>query len=145
MPIVRICQGQPELKVRLSTGGCNGQQLVDYHHLRLVIIAPHCNRCELPLSPQKFTGCWPGHDTEKWNESFILPEEQPLLIYPAFDVDENGDIVFRLDSQLWQRTGRYVGLVETTDRQKLVELDLDICTNKFIIDRVTVGSNSCGG
>lgn len=144
MPIVKICQGQPELRVRITTTGDNGAQLVDYKHLRLVISAPCEPRSELPLSPQEFKGCWPGHDTAKWNSSFELPERRPLLIYPAFDTDENGDIVFRLDSQIWNRLGRYIGTVETTSGQKILALDLDICSNMFIPDRISVVSTSCG-
>lgn len=145
MPIVRIKEGQPEIRVRIVAPGCPGEQLVDWAHLRLVIMPPPSKRCELPLSCQHFSGCFPGHDVEKWNESFVLPEEQPLLIYPAFDTDENGDVVFRLDRQIWERRGRYLGVIETTSGEKLLDLDLDICSQKFIADRVTVGTNSCGG
>lgn len=145
MPIVKICQGQPSLAVRIVTPGCNGGQVIDYKQLRLVIMSPPAKRCELPLSPQHFSGFYPTHDVDKWNESFILPEEEPLLIYPAFDVNDNGDIVFRLDRQMWCRRGRYVGVIETIDGRKLVELDLDISTQQYIADTVTVNSYSCGG
>lgn len=144
MPIVKICQGQPQLAVRIVTAGADGMQLVDYKKLRLLIVPYPVARQELPLSPQHFEGFWPSHDVEKWNESFILPEEEPLLIYPAFDVNDEGEIVFRLDRQIWCRRGRYMGIVETIDGQKIVELDLDISSQRFITDRVSVNSYQCG-
>jgi len=145
MAIVRICQGQPELAVRLTTAGCNGAQLVDWQQVRLLIVPPPRTTCELPLSPQVFKGCWPAHDIEKWNNSFILPENQPLLIYPAFGTNEDGEIVFVLDEQLWKRRGRYIGVIEFTNGEKITELDLDICTQQFVADRVSLNSLPCGG
>lgn len=144
MPIVRVCQGQPELAVRLVTPGCDGAQLIDWRQVRLVIAPPERQTCETPLSPQVFKGCWPGHDTEKWNDSFALPETQPLIIYPAFAVNEDGDIVFILDSQIWQRRGRYVGIIEFNNGEKITELDLDISSLQFIADRVSTRSTPCG-
>lgn len=145
MAIVRICQGQPELAVRLTTSGCNGAQLVDWQQVRLVIVPPPRQTCELPLSPQVFKGCWPTHDIESWNNSFILPETLPLLIYPAFGTNEDGDIVFALDEQLWKRRGRYIGVIEFINGEKITELDLDICTQQFVADRVSLNSVPCGG
>lgn len=143
MPIIKICQGQPSLAVKITTPGTHGAQLVDYKHLRLVIAPPIEPREELPLSPQHFSGFWPGHDTDKWNNSFILPEEQPLLIYPALYINDDGETVFRLDDQLLGRVGRYVGIIELNG-QKILELDLDISTQRFILDQVTVYSKTCG-
>lgn len=144
MPIVKICQGQPELAVRITTPGVHGSQLIDYKHIRLVILPPPEPRCELPLSPQRFKGFWPGHDVERFNASFIRPEEMPLLIYPALKVNDQGETVFRLDDQLWKRTGRYVGSIEFNNGQKIAMLDLDISTQQFILDKVTVNSQTCG-
>ena len=145
MPIVKICQNQPTLAVRITTPGGTGGQLVDWKQVRMVIVPPPRQTWELPLSPQCFKGCWPTHDIEKWNDSFILPETQPLLIYPAFGTNEDGDIVFVLDSQLWKRVGRYIGLIEFNSGEKILELDLDICTTQFIADRVSTESVPCGG
>lgn len=145
MAIIKICEGQPSLAVRIVTPGCNGSQLVDYKQIRLVIVAPPRTPCEFPLSPQEFSGCWPAHDVQKWNDSFILPETQPLLIYPAFEVNDDGDIVFLFDSKLWERKGRYIGLVEFLDGTKILELDLDICSQKFVADRISTQSVPCGG
>lgn len=143
MPIIKICQGQPSLAVKITTPGTHGAQLVDYKHLRLVIAPPIEPREELPLSPQRFSGFWPGHDIDKWNNSFTLPEEQPLLIYPALYVNDDGETVFRLDDQLLGHVGRYVGIIELNG-QKILELDLDISTQRFILDQVTVYSKTYG-
>jgi len=145
MPIVKICQGQPSLAVRLVTAGCDGSQLVDYKQIRMVIVAPERTPCERPLSPQCFKGCWPTHDIEKWNNSFILPESRPILIYPAFEVNDEGEIVFLLDSKLWQRQGRYIGRIEFLDGEHITDLDLDICSQRFIADRVSLDTVPCGG
>ena len=145
MPIVKICQNQPTLAVRITTPGCNGGQLVDYKQVRLVISAPERTTCEPLLSPQCFKGCFPGHDVDRWNDSFISPDQLPLLIYPAFGINDDGDIVFILDSQLWKRVGRYVGSVEFNDGQKILELDLDICTTQFIADKISTDNIPCRG
>ena len=145
MPIVKICQNQPTLAVRITTPGCNGGQLVDYKQVRLVISAPERTTHEPLLSPQCFKGCWFGHDLKKWEDSFIPPDQLPLLIYPAFGTNDDGDIVFILDSQLWKRVGRYIGSVAFNDGQKILELDLDICTTQFIADKISTDNIPCRG
>ena len=145
MPIVKICQNQPTLAVRITTPGCNGGQLVDYKQVRLVISAPELTTHEPLLSPLCFSGRWFGHDLKKWEDSFIPPDQLPLLIYPAFGTNDDGDIVFILDSQLWKRVGRYVGSVEFNDGQKILELDLDICTTQFIADKISTDNIPCRG
>ena len=141
--IVRICRGQPELAVRVVAPGCDGGQLVDYEDMELCILAPKCT-CEGPFSKIYFHGCgWWGHDMDRWNEQQVPPEQMPVLVYPAFDVNDNGEIVFKFDSKLWERAGRYVGLIRFKDGTEITRLDLDICTTGFIADKVTVKSYSC--
>lgn len=141
--IVRICRGQPELAVRVVAPGCDGGQLVDYEDMELCILAPKCT-CEGPFSKIYFHGCgWWGHDIDRWNEQQVPPEEMPVLVYPAFDVNDNGEIVFKFDSKLWERAGRYVGLIRFKDGTEITRLDLDICTTQFLADKVTVKSYSC--
>lgn len=141
--IVKICQGQPELSIRIVTPGCNGGQLINYKDIRMCIYAPKCE--ESLLSPMCFTGCWPGHDVEAYNERNCLPpQDMPLLVYPAFTINDNGETVFRFDAKLWERRGRYVGVIEFTDGTKITELDLDICNQPFIADRISLTSQSCG-
>lgn len=137
MAIIKIMQGQPELAVRLVSQGSNGQQLIDYKNIRLVVMPPREQRVESLLSVQNFSGFWPGHDVEKWNEQFIPPEELPILVYPAFTVDDEGKIVFRFDSKIHKRRGRYQGIVELNDGTILTTLDLDICNQIWVADLVT--------
>ena len=144
MPIVKIHQGQPWLAVRLVTHGSGSQQLIDWQNLRLAILPPQCPRRSIPLSPQHFEGCWPTHDIEKFNNSFILPENRPTIIYPAFKTDERGAVIFRLDDLIWRHPGRYLGLIETNDGRPIVELDLDVDTTRFIIEDVVVAEQQCG-
>lgn len=138
--ITRICWGQPELAVRLVQPGCNGGQLIDYEHIRLVITAPACPyRLK---SEQVFYGCWPSYETP-WSDG-ILPHELPALVYPAFDTNDEGEIVFRFDSHLWKLPpGRYIGSVELNDGRQLAELDIDLCTTPVIIDKTRVTNRAC--
>ena len=141
--IVRICRGQPELAVRVVAPGCDGGQLVDWEDIELCILAPKCT-CEGPFSKLYFKGCgWWGHDVDRWNEQQVPPEQMPVLVYPAFDTDDDGNIVFKFDSKLWQRAGRYVGLIRFKDGTEITRLDLDICTTQFLAYKVTVKSYSC--
>lgn len=137
MAIIKIMQGQPELAVRLVSQGEPGQQLIDYKNIRLVVMPPREQRVEPLLSVQHFSGFWPGHDVEKWNEQFVPPEELPILVYPAFTVDDEGKIVFRFDSKIYKRRGRYQGIVELNDGTILTTLDLDICNQTWVADLVT--------
>lgn len=145
MPITKICQGQPYLSVRISAPGCQGGRLIDYEKIRLVISAPPRTTCEMPLSPQHFTGCWPGHDLEKYERSFNLPEQLPVITYDAFKCSPEGDIVFRLDALLFKvmPPGRYIGSVEFKNGEQITVLDLDLCNDYFVLDRVTVGGMEC--
>lgn len=138
--IIRICQGQPELAVRLVQPGCEGGQLINHEDIRLVIRAPECNR--RLKSEQVFTGCWPGYDTP-WSDG-IYPHEFASLVYPAFDTNENGDTVFRFDRNLWKLPpGRYWGFVEFNNGQLITKLDLDICNMPILLDAVTLTSEPC--
>lgn len=141
MPIIKICQGQPELAVRLVQPGCNGGQLVDYENLRLVIKAPECNR--LLKSPIIMTGCWPGYDNlPRLGE--LPPHEYPALVYPAFDINENSEVVFRFDHQLLELPpGRYWGYIELNNGTVLAKLDLDLCSSPVLIDTVSVTEVGC--
>lgn len=145
MPVINIRQGQPYISVRIAAPGPTGGQLIDWERVRLVIIPPPEPRCELPLSPQYFTGFWPGHDLNRWHRHFIPPEEHPVVVYPAFGLDDDGAILFRFDSKIEQLHGRYLGRIETLDGHPLVDLDLDIGLYKWVADDVKAIDVSCGG
>ena len=141
MPIIKICQGQPELAVRLVQPGCHGGQLVDSSNVRMVIKAPECNH--LLKSPIIMTGCWPGYkNIPRYGE--LPPHEYPALIYPAFTTNDKGEIIFRFDNQLYNMPpGRYIGYVELIDGTPLVQLDLDLCYAPVLVDAVTVTEAGC--
>lgn len=143
-PIVQLCRGQPELSVRLVQPGCNGGQLVDFQNIRLVIKPPRPCMCHkvMPLSPLYFHGCWPGHDTP-WGPR-VPPEERQLLVYPAFNITEQGDIVFRFDEQLWEYpSGRYEGHIELQDGTPITVLDIDLCNTPLLVESVSVVQPLC--
>jgi hypothetical protein len=49
------------------------------------------------------------------------------LVYNCYNVNEEGDLVFRFDAQLWQRPpGHYAGEVEDACGRVLALLDIDL-------------------
>lgn len=137
--IIQICQGQEELALSIEQPGCNGVKLADLN-VRLVIEAPHCEW--LLKSPWYRTGCWPGNEPR---EPLLPPHEMSKLVYPASYINNDGDIVFRLDSLLFNRPpGRYLGKLFFFTGQPITELDLDLCTRPFFIGRVTAKGITCG-
>lgn len=153
-PIIRICQGQPNLSVVISQHGCDGGQVINHEDIRLAIFAPHCKH--VLKSPWQLCGCWPQHrhmavPNQYWDEACgcldylrIPPHEIPVLIYPAFDTDDEGAVVFWFDDELWKRPpGRWIGEVQTRSGHVLVTLDLDLCTVPFITDKVSITSETC--
>jgi hypothetical protein len=130
--IIPIDQGQSELKVALTRPG-TGDQLVSKELIRLVIKPPPKERFA-QLSPIVRKGDW----------GYPLPLEDyppnrdawPLLIYPAFDIDDDGAIIFRLDRRFWQRPcGRYIGDVMVGD-YKAVSFELDLNPHRYLITSV---------
>ena len=131
--IIRICRGQPELAVRVVAPGCDGGQLVDYEDMELCILAPKCT-CEGPFSKLYFKGCgWWGHDVDRWNDQQVPPEEMPVLVYPAFDTDDDGNIVFTADSDALITKGIIALLIQVLSGhtpKEIAEADL------YFIDRI---------
>lgn len=135
--IIKIRRGQPELRLSLVQPGRDGAKLAS-DNLRLIISAPHCD-CLLK-SPLIFEGCWPGHEIREE----VPPHEWPALCYPAWEVSDDGDVVFRLDELLFQRPpGRYIGQVEWKDGRPIARLDIDLDSGPYIIDKITVISAPC--
>lgn len=140
MPIIRLCHDTKALTIKLVQPGCNGGQLIDYENLRLVITAPACSH--RITSPLCFTGCWPGFETP-WTDA-VYPHELPALIYPAFEINDKGETVFRLDSQLRRLpAGRYIGSIELKDGTPLAEIEIDMCNLPALIDTVSVNDPTC--
>lgn len=136
---VRIQPGQEELAVRLVQPGC-GSQVISREDMRLVITAPQPKSAL--LSEQTFTGFWPGSETP-WSDA-VGAGRDFMLVYPAFDVNEEGDVVFRFDDQLRTlRPGRYIGSVETASGTQLVSLDIDLSPTPLLIETLTLTGKSC--
>ena len=145
MPIVKICQGQPELRVALETPGCQGSRLADADSIRLRLFAPPL-KCALK-SPIINIGCrLPGSvPPQPWGwDTTCVPHELGTLVYPAWEVSPEGEITFRFDDLLWSLPqGRYIGVVEFNDGGTIAELDIDLCGERFVIDSVTTRSPDC--
>lgn len=139
-PIIRIHPGQTELILRIVQTGCAGGQVCG-KDTRLVIERPAC--ADELLSKWKFEGCWPGYDVDAWNAQ---QEEVPALVYPAFDTNENGDTVFRLDDKLFSLPpGRYVGCVEWKNGVSITTIDIDLSPGGFLVESVSVTDQPCEG
>ena len=140
--IVRICQGQPELAIRIVQPGCTGGQLLNYKDTRLVITAPECPA--YLKSPLHFKGCWPGFSGELPYTFPEVPHELPVLVYPAFRINDNGDTVFRFDSLFFDYPpGRYIGTVEFTNGCIINQFEIDYCMTPFLIDRISQTAQAC--
>lgn len=138
--IIRICQGQPELAVRIVQPGC-GSQLIDFQNIRLVIQAPNCT-C-IPCSPIIVSGCWPGYPGP-FDEPRCPISKLPALVYPAFNTNADGETVFRFDRRLWSLpTGRYFGNIEFNNGTPIDRLDIDLCTIPFLVDKVSITQEPC--
>lgn len=147
MAIIKLYQGQPELAVRLTAPGPARLQLAQSKGIRLVITAAGLGHAPgtVYLSPLKFTGFWPGRDSERYYDSFIHPDDRPALVYPAFTTDDQSRVVFKLDSKLWKMPpGRYLGHIETESGQHLANLDLDLCVGPFLVEDVNTTVEACG-
>jgi hypothetical protein len=120
--IIKICRGQPELKITFYDLSRCAQSL-DLEKTRLVITAPNPKPGNL-LSPIIRKGDWGYPPPFPWPPEL---HAQPAIIYPAFDVDDEGAITFRLDDHLWRRPpGRYIGHVMIGDHEALtIDLDLE--------------------
>jgi len=139
--IIKLRYGQPQLKLRLVEAACTGTVL-SKDGLSLVIREPELDpKLCVRTSPWVIEGCWPHyrgpHDT--------TPPPKPSLVYPAFDMDDDGSIIFQLDNKLsaWP-PGRYLGTVVNRDGIVLASLDFDLQSTPYIIDRVEVREeNAC--
>jgi len=127
--------------VRIIQPGCNGGQLINSDDIRLVIQAPDCGCAG--QSPFIVYGCWPGYDGPI-GEAHIPPHDRPALVYPAFDINDEGDTIFRFDRRLWTMPGgRYIGTIEFNNGDIIDQIDIDLCTIPFLVDRVSITLEVC--
>lgn len=143
MSIVKIRQGQPELRISLVSSGCDGVQLVAVEDIRLVITSPVCE-CGNLVSPIINIGCrLPGcYPYPSWGfRPRCSPHEEGVIVYPAWERSDDGEVVFRFDRLLWDRpSGRYVGRIEFRNGRLITELDIDLSSERFFIDKIVVNS-----
>ena len=110
--IVRIRRGQQELRIKLT--GPGGEELPRgrEREVRLELREPG-PRPGTGLSPIIREGCWPGFPT---GDMIPRPHERPAIVYPAFEMTDEGDISFRFDALLWSRPpGRLIGKILVGD------------------------------
>lgn len=133
--IVRLCESTPKLGLRIVQPGCTGQQLMDTG-VNLAITPVNCPAPDL-LEPY-----WEDCQL-KWRS---LRPEIPALTYPAFEVDDDGNVVFYFDSKLWNLPpGRYRGQVMLGIHCSRTTFDIDLCNRPVVIERaVTVATPPCG-
>jgi hypothetical protein len=134
--IIKIYNHQPELRLKLGQPGKHGDMLASIDNLKLIIKAP-APPCHVVNSPIIRKGCWPGNPPEN---DFIPLDELPALIYPAFDISDEGEVVFRFDKLLWKRpVGRYEGFV-VLEGHVIATLDIDLSPINYTIMGATVHS-----
>ena len=116
--ILRLTQDMTRLALRIRDSW-EGRQLTDWQRLQLLILPGQrdmMDQCGPNGSPWILTGCWPGKrtnvDVANWRPDF------PALICPAFTLDADGAVVFRIDDRIHNLPpGRYTGVIRVTPRQ----------------------------
>ena len=133
--IVRLCEDTPKLGLRIVQPGCSGAQLMD-RGIELAIMPASCP------SPEHLIPVW--EDCELHWESHRKPI--PTVIYPAFEVDDDGLVVWYFDQRLWSLPpGRYIGRVLLEGHCISADIFIDLCNRPVIIDKaVAVIVPSCG-
>jgi hypothetical protein len=139
--IITLNYGQPELKITPSYSGWRGLKPFALADVRLHIRPPDGRRF-VGLSPIVRKGDW-GYPLPI-EEYPPVPNKLPVLVYPAFDMDDSGAFVFRLDGKLWKRRcGRYLAELYIRDR-KVGEIELDLSPVKCVIGRVEAAEREDG-
>lgn len=131
--IVKIKYGQPQIRVRLSD---DAEPPGSFKKFILSIKPISELPCDFML-PSKWIveGCWPEYEGPR----HTCHPSPPSLMYPAFDQDCDGNVIFLLDDKLRALpTGRYDGEITTTDGRIIGSLDIDIIDTPYIIRHVEV-------
>lgn len=133
--IVRLCEDTPKLALRIVQPGCHGRQLMDTGVE--ITISPVC--CDRPSERIEQDECL--------NIIAVHKKEIPSLTYPAFELDDEGRIVFYFDAKLWALPpGRYHAHVSIGGCCDKTRIDIDLCNRPTIIDQVAVTEvAACGG
>lgn len=132
--IVRICEDTPKLHLRVSQPGCDGAQLLGM--VELIIQPPACEQHE--RVHYEWDGC--GY------QPVVLPPDIPTLRYPAFEIDDDGRVVFYFDKKLWSLpNGRYNATVVVEGCCNNLTFGIDLCNRPLEIDQVAVTpATTCG-
>lgn len=143
MMLIRICDNQPKLALRIVQTGCTGGQLLDLG----VMLDIYPASCPHPLySPQIWCGCFVDNRVPVSGCCDVPLQPPPTLTYPAFALDEEGRIVFYFDKKLWSMpSGRYHASVRFERGDCIAEFDIDLCCRPAVIDQAAVtDAKSCG-
>lgn len=108
--IIKLSEGAARLAMRVKETG-SGRQLIDWHMMQLLIQPGQHDECCGPNgSPWYLHGCWPMHPTGV--DIANHRPDFPTICYNAFELDEEGRVVFMLDHHLWTLPhGRYTGIL----------------------------------
>lgn len=133
--IIRLCEDTPKLAVRIAQPGCWGRQLMD---TRIDIIIRPVVCVERTTTRTYWDGC-------AFKEE-VIPNPVPTLRYPAFELDDEGRVVFYFDDKLWSLPpGRYLADIEIDGACTQTSMQIDLCNRPIAIEQVAVTEkSSCG-
>lgn len=122
--IVKLCADNPKLALRLVQPGCSGKQLL-YQGITIELRKSRCGTGE------KYRYVSDGCAIR----TIIIPPPPPIC-YPAFELDDDGRVVFYFDDKLFnQPSGRYWATILINNKCSGIEFDIDLCCDKLIIDQ----------
>lgn len=132
--IIRLCENTPKLHLRIVQPGCTGGQLLE--KVSLIIQPPVCVRQD------KIHYEWEGCEYK----AVVIPSEIPTLKYPAFEIDDDGYVVFYFDNKLWSLpSGRYIATVDIDGCCNDLTFGIDLCNSPLEIDSIAVTEETnCG-
>lgn len=129
--IIRICQDTPKLALKIVQAGCDGLQLMD-DTIELELWKRHCEPC---LRTEHFYD-----DCGIRRERQIMDET--IIVYPAFDIDADGRVVFYFDDNLWNSgDGRYAATIKIAGHTRLC-FDLEVCMKPLMIEEAVLTSST---
>lgn len=126
--IVKLCEDTPKLALSIVQPGCQGRELMDTN-IEIRISKKGCPAG--PVQQVEEDNC---SVTTRW-----VLETPPAVIYPAFDIDEDGRVEFYFDDRLWNMpSGRYVGEILIGGYPTGAVVDIDLCNSILSVASATV-------
>lgn len=137
--IVKVLRGQPEIRVVLAVPGTVDERRLDPERARLIITAPR-PPSHGGVSRIIRRGWWPFPPMSGQPDVYPPdPDLWPALVYPCFEVDDDGALVFRLDDLFFDRPcGRYIGRLEV-DGRAVKDFDIDYHPRRWAVSMVEAG------